>query len=233
MAEVFSINGPPDPRQYGRRHGRAPGHYGHRRGQPHPGFGAFGACPAGFATTPNQNCQGPAASMLQNALKALGNTVRDGSLMNLSVDGSIGPATVAAINRVFTVHIGPGQAPPQFRTGKMTVMDVAANATPLTQLINAETTRRGGSTVAPAPAPRSAPSPYVPSPAATPGPAADAPSGFHLSPIAWAGIGVGVLVLGIGVYMFATADSGGAPAAQYEPAGSHVVRAGRGRYAVV
>lgn len=130
------------------------------------GFGYLGAasCPTGWQDTPHGNCGAPvagcpsnmkygagacrsqAAISLQNALKALGKAVGgDPALLNLAVDGFVGPNTTAAVNRAFTTHIGAGQAPAQFRTGAMSMADVASAASTLAGLVSTEVARRGGS----------------------------------------------------------------------------------------
>jgi lysozyme family protein len=106
------------------------------------GFGRFGGQGFGAAKS-------PAVAALQSALRALAAATRDGSL-NLVSDGVLGPKTVAAVNRAFTVHIGPGQAPATFRTGRLTQQAVANQASVLTTYVNQEATRRGAkSTAAP------------------------------------------------------------------------------------
>lgn len=130
------------------------------------GFGYLGAaaCPTGWQDTPHGNCGAPVAGCpsnmkfgtgacrsqsaiaLQNALKALGRAVGgDPALMALAVDGFVGPNTTAAVNRAFTTHIGAGQAPAQFRTGALSMADVAAAASTLAGLVSTEVARRGGS----------------------------------------------------------------------------------------
>lgn len=84
------------------------------------------------------------AIRVQKALAALGNKIGDVVLKKIKADGAIGSATAAAVNKAFTKHIGSGQAPTNFRTGKLTPNDVKANATALAGLIEAETMRRGG-----------------------------------------------------------------------------------------
>jgi hypothetical protein len=130
--------------------------------------GALGAaaCPTGWQVTPNGNCGAPvaacpanmrlgnacrsqAAVALQNALVAMGNQIGDAVLKALVVDGFVGPKTTAAANRALTTHIGPGQAAADLRTGTLAIGDVAARAPQITQLVVAETARRGGSTPAP------------------------------------------------------------------------------------
>lgn len=180
---------------------RGRGHFSRRQHL----FGQFGAaCPPGFTTTPKGNCQGPAAAALQNALRALGRAVGgDTSLMNLAVDGSIGPATTAAVNRAFTVHIGAGQAPPQYKTGALSIVDVAGAAGPLTQIIGTEVVRRGG-TLTPTPAPRA---PSGGGSAYVPPSQADASSGPGMPTSTWALIGLAVLAAGAGAYFIFAGDS--------------------------
>lgn len=134
MAEVFTISGP---------------------------FGAEPTCPPGWGATPAGNCGAPTANcppsqkigancrsvdamFLQSALRSLGKTVGDASLSGLAVDGFIGPATTAAINKAFTTHIGTGQAPAMFRTGGLGIYATAANIVDLTGYIIGEINRRGG-----------------------------------------------------------------------------------------
>jgi lysozyme family protein len=109
------------------------------------GFGRFGGQGFGVARS-------PAVASLQSALRALAVATRDGSL-NLTADGAIGPRTVAAVNRAFTVHIGPGQAPATFRTGRLTAQAITNQAGALTTYVNQEAARRGAK---PAAAPGSA-----------------------------------------------------------------------------
>jgi len=125
MSEVFSISGAP--------------------------LGATNACPTGWVQTPNGNCGGPgagyrapAAEVLQNAVNALGKLVGD-KVLAVTIDGVVGPLTVAAVNRALTRHVGSGQAPQALRTGSLTLVQVAQNATQLGGLIAAEVGRRGGS----------------------------------------------------------------------------------------
>lgn len=189
-------------------------------------FGATTKCPVGF-TASGSNCKGSAAVPLQSALKALGTAVGgDTSLTKLTVDGVVGPGTAAAVNHAFTVHIGAGQAPENFRTGDLSIEDVAADAAQLTSLINAEITRRGGalaptSALVPTSAPARAPlvpttylSPVLPT-AMIPGVApSTAPAGdiAGLPPKTWALIGlVGIAVVS-GVYMIVRAHAAGAGA---------------------
>lgn len=86
----------------------------------------------------------PNIKALQQALTNLGAIIGDKSVQ-LTADGVIGPATAAAVNRAFTVHIGSGQAPAQFRTGALSQADISANANALIQLVTAEVTRRTSS----------------------------------------------------------------------------------------
>lgn len=80
---------------------------------------------------------------LQSALVALGNGIRDGVLMKVAVDGLIGPKTAAATNRAMTVHLGPGQAPANLRTGSLSQSEIVSQADALTNLIETEIKRRG------------------------------------------------------------------------------------------
>lgn len=110
---------------------------------------------------------------IQRALAALAAATRDGRL-SVKADGVTGPATAAAVNRAFTTHIGAGQAPAAYRTGKLTPAVIAdvAHASSIASLIEAEARRRGAAPAARAVAPaRPAPKP----PAARPAPRAVAP----------------------------------------------------------
>jgi lysozyme family protein len=99
------------------------------------------------AVTPAKKADKATVKGLQTALVALGRTVGSAQLKAIKVDGALGAKTVAAVNWAFTHHIGSGQAPAQYRTGNLTLNDVSGNAETLTNLINTETKRRGGSTV--------------------------------------------------------------------------------------
>lgn len=90
-----------------------------------------------------------AAKRLQAALATLGKIAKSAKLMAVKVDGAIGTATLAAVNWAFTKHIGPGQALAQYRTGKMPLAYVRANANPLAEVVEAEIARRGGTPAAP------------------------------------------------------------------------------------
>jgi peptidoglycan hydrolase-like protein with peptidoglycan-binding domain len=151
------------------------------------GRGLGAACPPGWTATGSGNCRGSAAKSLQDALRALGAKIGDSALRNLAADGVVGPATVAAVNRAFTAHVGSGQAPPAYRTGALSLYDVAQLAGTLAQLVSAEVTRRGGSLVAP--------------PAALPPPGA-APGGS--STLWWVLGGLGVAIVLGGVLYTAT-----------------------------
>jgi lysozyme family protein len=125
------------------------------------GFGAGTTpCPPGWIQTPNGNCGAPGApgyrsqvaADLQTALTALGRRAGDVELQKLPIDGVIGPMTVSAVNKAFTTHVGSGQAQAQFRTGKLSLYDVARDAPTFVQLLRAEMVRRG-SEVPPTPPP--------------------------------------------------------------------------------
>ena len=184
----------------------------------HPGFGYYlgadGPCGPGFAVTPNGNCgapmgtcppgmsikgacRSPLAIDLQNALVALGRAVRDGELVALAVDGFIGPKTVAAVNRAFTKHIGPGQAPAALRTGGLSLLAVTTNAAQLAQLAKGETGRRGAVTPPPPPV---ATMP-APKPAVTPGVDTRPEIDSSVSSRAVALAGFDVLLLGLGLFL--------------------------------
>lgn len=90
----------------------------------------------------------PEVRALQNALRALGARVGDRRLL-IAADGLVGPKTTGAVNRAFTKHIGPGQAPASYRSGKLTIVDVRRNAAALAGLVTDEVNRRGGAPVVP------------------------------------------------------------------------------------
>lgn len=169
--------------------------------------GAFGAvsCPAGWTATPNGNCGGPApsyrapaAAALQNALNALGKTIGDTSL-KLTVDGVVGPATVQAVNRALTTHVGSGQAPAALRTGQLDISTVAQNAVQLTGLITAEVGRRGGA-VAPLPAAAAPTASTAPATAPMPAPLAPSAAGELSTKAAWSLVGLNLLATAAGAY---------------------------------
>lgn len=171
---------------------------------------------------------------LQSALVALGKGIKDGVLMKIVIDGLIGPKTTAATNRAMTVHLGPGQAPANLRTGALSQQEVVSQADTLTNLIETEIRRRGFSaptaksistikkaTPKPAAAAPTAIAPaYIPPAAAyqTPTavtaaspvyrvPASAAPGGGGMDMAAimkWSAIGVGAVVLAGVVYYLAT-----------------------------
>jgi lysozyme family protein len=137
MAEVFTIDGAP---------------LGVYRG-----FGNFGAasCPPGWAVKGNscsapRGAASPVGASLQRAVAALGKAVGDRVLASVKADGIVGPGTAAAVNRALVTYAT--NAPPALRTGRLTVFDVAKNASSLTSTISAASAGRGGKPVAP-PAP--------------------------------------------------------------------------------
>jgi len=79
---------------------------------------------------------------LQTALVTLGK-VTGSSKLAVSIDGAIGSKTVAAVNWAFTNHIGSGQAPAQYRTGKLSQAQVLGSINTLSSLIETEIKRRG------------------------------------------------------------------------------------------
>jgi lysozyme family protein len=79
---------------------------------------------------------------LQTALVTLGK-VTGSSKLTVSIDGAIGPKTIAAVNWAFTNHIGSGQSPAQYRTGKLTQTQVLGSINTLSSLIETEIKRRG------------------------------------------------------------------------------------------
>jgi len=160
---------------------------------------------------------------LQTALKALGQGVGTPSLKALVTDGLIGPKTTDATNYTFTHHIGPGQAPANFRTGTLSQATVAANASALAQLVEAEAQRRGynvptakvistvaakGSSKA---ATASAPAPVAYTPTSTavartpqayaPAPASDDST---VTIIKYGAIGLGLVIATAGIYFVMT-----------------------------
>lgn len=88
-----------------------------------------------------------AAKRLQAALLLLGKIAGSPSLKAIVVDGAPGAKTAAAVNLTFTKHLGPGQAPAQYRTGKLPLSYITANANTLAEYIEAEIRRRGGQPV--------------------------------------------------------------------------------------
>ncbi len=101
---------------------------------------------ADFGAAKTSSAQKANVKRLQSALVALG-AVAGSAKLKVGVDGAIGPKTVAAVNWAFTNHIGPGQAPAQYRTGALTQAFVLANATTLAGLIETEVARRKGAKV--------------------------------------------------------------------------------------
>lgn len=155
---------------------------------------------------------------LQTALKALGNAAGSATLKAIVTDGLIGPKTTAATNLAFTAHIGPGQAPANFRTGQLSQAEVAANADVLGGLVAREAERRGFNvptakviaTVAKVasskPAVKAVPAPaYVPTSSAAASqaysPAAASESDdMTMSIVKYSAIGLGLVLAAAGVY---------------------------------
>ena len=174
------------------------------------GFGEFGAASQSIAD-------------LQTALVGLGKGIGDNTLIKIVVDGVMGPKTAAATNRALTVHLGAGQAPANLRTGSLSQAAISSQAAAITQLLDAETARRGFSVPAskklvaknrppaakaPVPGiPASAYTPLAPASAAAVTPVYHVPSpasgGMDLTSIMkWSAIGVGIIgVLGVGYYI--------------------------------
>lgn len=118
------------------------------------------ACGSGWEQTPGGNCGAPAnvcspdllyapgacrslvALQLQQAAYALLKGIGDPAYKNVPLDGFVGPKVVAAINRIFTTHIGPGQAAATYRTGTLTANFVSTNAVAIIGLIQTEFRRR-------------------------------------------------------------------------------------------
>jgi hypothetical protein len=146
-----------------------------------------------------------AVAALQTALVALGQSTNDATLKAIVIDGLIGPKTTAATNRAFTMHIGAGQAPAQYRTGTLSQTLVAANAAALAPLVQAEAQRRGNvstatviATATPGAQPAAKPAPSM-SPIYV-APAADDSSRATI--IKWSAIGLGLVVAAAGIYYF-------------------------------
>ena len=99
--------------------------------------------PSAAGATPTTAALKTAAKRLQAALALLGKIAGSPSLKAIKADGAIGPATVAAVNLTFTKHLGPGQAPAQYRTGKLPLDYIKNNANALASMIEAEIKRRG------------------------------------------------------------------------------------------
>lgn len=169
-----------------------------------------------------------AVASLQNALVALGRGIGDPMLMKIAVDGIMGPKTATATNRALTVHLGPGQAPQNLRSGALAQGTITSMAPQITALLTAEIGRRGFATpsAVKAPVKKTAPRPamtaataFAPAAPAALAPAAASPvyqvtvpaaSTSDLSGVMkWAAIGVGVVALGGVAYYLATRDKGG------------------------
>jgi len=144
MAEVFSISGAEMPFQ---------GYPFRLRGlgavaAAPPGWQTYGTSYGGIAKTcpkaykTGAKCRSSSGLGLQHALRVLGQTVGDKRLM-IGADGFVGPGTVAAVNIAFTTHVGAGQAPQQYRTGKLTLFQVAQSCATLRALVENEVERRG------------------------------------------------------------------------------------------
>jgi len=179
-------------------------------------FGAAPACPAGWAVTPNGNCGAPivgcpsnmtfgtkacrsqAAINLQNAIKALAGAVGDGSVADLSIDGFIGPKTVMATNLVLSKYAT--QANARFRTGALSMAQIANEAPLIASILTAAASARG--TKVPA-----APVMRPPAPAeavAKMGPAVMAPGGVTASGMPralWGLVGLNAVLAGAGLWM--------------------------------
>jgi hypothetical protein len=137
---------------------------------------------------------------LQDALRALGTATRDSTLMKLTADGLIGPATAAAMNRAFTAHIGSGQADASLRTGKVTTAVILSKLPLITSIVLREVERRTGAapgsitvaTVASKPPPKSTAAPKTKAPDAV---FEEERPSFFSRPGVKIGIGVGASVL--------------------------------------
>lgn len=170
------------------------------------GFGAESTCPEGWVATPAGNCGAPVggcppnfmtkhgacrsalALRLQNALYSLGRAVGDRELGSIGVDGFIGPETTKLLNKAMTMHVGPGQAGADLRTGALSQAEIAAQAAQLGQIIEGEVARRGGKLVQRTPV--------------AIGPAVvtktEASAGVPLS--VWALMGLQLALVGVGAY---------------------------------
>jgi hypothetical protein len=109
---------------------------------------AAGAVKATAPTAASKAYLLASAKRLQAALLLLGKIAGSPSLKAIKVDGAPGAKTVAAVNLTFTKHLGPGQAPAQYRTGKLPADYIKNNANTLAELIEAEIKRRGATPVA-------------------------------------------------------------------------------------
>lgn len=87
----------------------------------------------------------PPAAQLQNALKALGTTNGDPALASLTVDGIIGPKTVAAVNHALSTYVGATAA---FPAANLDVTRVRQYAGALASLV-ADRVKKSGGTVPP------------------------------------------------------------------------------------
>jgi peptidoglycan hydrolase-like protein with peptidoglycan-binding domain len=76
--------------------------------------------------------------MLQTSLAALGKALRNGAL-NVAIDGSLGPKTVAATNLAMSRYVGGATA--SLKTGKLTQAQIANTAAAIAALIQAELKR--------------------------------------------------------------------------------------------
>jgi hypothetical protein len=87
----------------------------------------------------------PPAAQLQNALKALGTTNGDPALASLTVDGIIGPKTVAAVNHALSTYVGATVA---FPAANLDIVRVRQYAGALAALV-ADRVKKSGGTVPP------------------------------------------------------------------------------------
>lgn len=106
--------------------------------------------PTGPSTAATKAALKTAAKRLQTALVLLGRTAGDTTLASIKIDGAAGQKTADAVNRVFTKHIGAGQAAAQYRTGKLPLTYVQSDANTIAAIIEKEIVRRGGAVVSPA-----------------------------------------------------------------------------------
>jgi len=81
-----------------------------------------------------------AVTQLQRSIYNLGKTIKD-TRLQIADDGVIGPKTAAAVNYLFTKYITAGEAPEQFRTGRLTTASIAGAVDTLTGYVQQELQR--------------------------------------------------------------------------------------------
>jgi len=150
-----------------------------------------------------------AVAKLQRILVGLGKKIGDKALIGLRIDGALEAGTVAAVNRAFTVHVGKGQAPARWRTGKLTAISVKSELGSMTQTLLEELARRGGM-------PAMAPPKKTAAMAKLPPEALEEEVPWYKRPIVIGGavVGLGIIATGIGI----AATMGGKGGREPEPA---------------